>query len=68
MNITKLSPIFGAEIDGVDLSTIGDGAFEQVSTHGSSTAYCASAVKSSTTLSSRRSVRVSARSKRFHCG
>ncbi len=30
MNITKLSPVFGAEIDGVDLSTIGDGDFEQV--------------------------------------
>ena len=30
MNITKLSPVFGAEIDGVDLSTIGDGDFEKV--------------------------------------
>ena len=30
MNITKLSPVFGAEIDGIDLSTIGDGDFEEV--------------------------------------
>ncbi len=30
MNITQLSPVFAAEIDGVDLSTIGDGDFEEV--------------------------------------
>jgi taurine dioxygenase len=30
MNITKLSPVFGAEIDGVDLSAIGDCDFEDV--------------------------------------
>ncbi len=30
MNLTKLSPVLGAEIDGVDLSTIGDGDFEEV--------------------------------------
>ncbi len=30
MNITPLSPVFGAQIDGVDLSTIGDGDFEKV--------------------------------------
>jgi len=30
MNITPLNPIFGADIDGVDLSTIGDDAFEEV--------------------------------------
>ncbi len=30
MKITKLSPVLGAEVDGVDLSTIGDGDFEEV--------------------------------------
>jgi taurine dioxygenase len=30
MNITKLSPILGAQIDGVDLATIGDREFEEV--------------------------------------
>jgi taurine dioxygenase len=30
MKITKLSPVFGAEIEGVDLSTIGDRDFEQI--------------------------------------
>ncbi len=30
MNIAKLSPVFGAEIDGVDLSTIGDSDFKEV--------------------------------------
>ena len=30
MKIAKLSPILGAEIDDVDLSTIGDGDFEMV--------------------------------------
>ena len=30
MNITPLSPVFGAEIDGVDLSSIGDADFEEV--------------------------------------
>jgi taurine dioxygenase len=30
MNVAKLSPVFGAEIDGVDLSTIDDGVFEKV--------------------------------------
>jgi taurine dioxygenase len=30
MNITKLSPIFGAEIDGVELATISDREFEEV--------------------------------------
>ncbi len=30
MNITQLSPVFGAQIDDVDLSTIDDGDFEKV--------------------------------------
>ena len=30
VKITKLSPVFGAEIDGVDLSTLGGGDFEKV--------------------------------------
>ncbi len=30
MKIAKLSPVFGTEIDGIDLSTIGDGEFEEV--------------------------------------
>ena len=30
MNITELNPVFGAQIDGVDLSTIDDDDFEKV--------------------------------------
>ena len=30
MNITKLSAVFGVEINGVDLSTIGDGEFQEI--------------------------------------
>ena len=30
MDISQLTPVFGAEIEGVDLSTIADGEFEEI--------------------------------------